>query len=216
MGVGSEGDTVSFTRTLAALKRDGSNVLVTGDDAGDAHRAACENLFGERAMDRRRTVVSAGSGDAGRWSHDPDGANRIEYRAATRSTATATGDAEPVPGVEHDLTSLGGAIADAIDEADRTVGGLAPAQFRLCVDSLGPLLEAHDERAVFRFLHAVTGDVRVVDGMGHYHLSTAADADVVRTLEPLFDAVVELHADGEPQQRWRLVDENAETEWLPL
>jgi hypothetical protein len=216
MGVGTEGDTVTFTRTLAALKREGSNVLVTGDDAGDAHRAACENLFGERVMDRRRAVVSAGRGDATERSHDPDDARRIEYRAATRSAAAATGDVDPVPGVEHDLTSLGNAIADAIDEADRTVESLAPAQFRLCVDSLGPLLEAHDEPAVFRFLHAVTGDVRVVDGMGHYHLSMPPDADTVRTLEPLFDAVVELRADGEPRQRWRLVDEDAETEWLPL
>jgi hypothetical protein len=216
MGVGSNGDTVTFTRTLAALKREGSNVLVTGDDAGDAHRAACENLFGERVVDRRRTVVSAGGVDASMRGHDPDDARRIEYRAATRGAAAATSDADTVPGVEHDLTSLGNAITDAIEEAERTVESLAPAQFRLCVDSLGPLLEAHDERAVFRFLHAVTGDVRVVDGMGHYHFSTAPDADAVRTLEPLFDAVVELRADAEPQQRWRLVDEDAETEWLPL
>lgn len=215
MGVESEGDTVRFTRTLASLKREGSNVLVTGDGAGEAHSVACEELFGERVVDRRRAVVSTAHGDAG-YGHDPDDATRIEYSTATRSTATATSDVGPVPGVERDLASLGEAIADAIAEADRTVGGLAPAQFRLCVDSLGPLLEAHDERSVFRFLHAVTGDIRAVDGMGHYHLPMAPDADPVRTLEPLFDAVVELRADSEPQQRWRLVGKDAETEWLPL
>jgi len=216
MGAEGDGDTVTFTQTLAALKREGSNVLVTGDDAADAHRAACENLFGERLFDRRRTVVSAVRGQTAGCSHAPDDARRIEYRAPTRSTATSTSDAGPVPGAERNLTSLGTAIADAIDEADRTVEGLAPAQFRLCVDSLGPLLEAHDERSVFRFLHAVTDDVRAVDGMGHYHLTMAPDEDAVRTLEPLFDAVVELRADGEPEQRWRLVDKDAETEWLPL
>lgn len=216
MGVEIEGDTVIFTRTLAALRREGSNVLVAGDDAGDAHRAACEKLFGEPLIDRRRTVVSVVRGDSTECSHDPGDARRIEYRTITRSATTATGDSGSVLTVERDLTSLGKAVADAIDEADRTVGGLTAAQFRLCVDSLGPLLEAHDERPVFRFLHAVTGDVRAVDGMGHYHLSMSPDADAAQTLEPLFDAVVELRDDGEPQQRWRLVDEDAETEWLPL
>lgn len=216
MGVGSEETTVAFTRTLAALKRNGSNILVTGDDAHAVHRAACENLFGGRMMDRRRAVVSTDRDTAAECSHVPDDATHIEYRPVTRSTATATGEPRSVPGVEHTLSSLGTAVGEAIDDADRTVDGLEPAQFRLCVDSLGPLLEAHDEQSVFRFLHAVTGDVRTVDGMGHYHLSMPVDADPVQTFEPLFDAVVELRTDDEPQQRWRLVDKDTETEWLPL
>lgn len=216
MGVESEGDAVRFTRTLAALKREGSNVLVTGDDAGDAHRAACEELFGTPVIDRRRAVVSTTRGGSTGHGHAPDDAERIEYSAATRSAAAASSDSDLVAGIERDLTSLGEAVGDAIAEADRAVGGLAAAQFRLCVDSLGPLLEAHEERAVFRFLHAVTNDVRAVDGMGHYHLPLAPDAETVRTLAPLFDAVVELRVEDEPQQRWRLVDEEVETEWLPL
>lgn len=216
MGVNEEGDTVTFTRTLAALKREGSNILVTGDDACDVHRTECENLFGERMIDRRRTLVSASRENAATCSRAPDSARRIEYSGATRSAATATGDSSAGPGVASDLTSLETAIADAIAEADRTMEGLAPAQFRLCVDSLGPLLEAHDERSVFQFLHAVTDDVRAVDGMGHYHLAMAADADSVQMIESLFDAVVELRVDEEPQQRWRLVEEDTETEWLPL
>jgi len=216
MGVESVGDTVAFTRTLAALKREGSNVLVIGDDVGAAQHRACSKLFGVRVVDRRRAVVSTTAGDVAGHQHSPDTVTWIEYSAPTRGASTATRDAEPTTGVKHDLASLGEAVNDAIYDADRAVDGLAPAQFRLCVDSLGPLLEAHDERAVFRFLHAVTDDVRAVDGMGHYHLSVPPGAETAQTLEPLFDAVVELRHDDGPLQRWRLVDENLETEWLPL
>lgn len=216
MGDEREGDTVTFTRRLAALKREGSNVLVTGDDAEAAHRDACEKLFGESTADRRRTVVSTTGGGGSGCGHRPDDAAYIEYSTATRSTATVTRDTNVASDVARDIAPLGEAIADAIADADRTVGGFAPAQFRLCIDSLLPLVEAHDERTVFRFLHAVTTDVRAVDGMGHYHLPLAPDDETVRTLEPLFDAVVELRNEDEPQQRWRLIGEGEETEWLSL
>lgn len=213
MGVEIEGDTARFTQTLASLKREGANVLVTGDDAEAAHHEACDELFGGRMVDRRRAVVSMGT--AGHGS-SPEDAERIEYAAATRSTATASSKPDLTTGVARDLTSLSEAINDAIADADRAVGGLSAAQFRLCVDSLGPLLEVHDEQSVRRFLREVTGDVRAVDGVGHYHLSISPNAETVQTLEPLFDAVIELRITEEPQQRWRLVDEDLETEWLPL
>lgn len=216
MGVESEGDTVRFTQTLASLKREGANVLVTGDDADAAHDRACEELFGDRLADRRRAVVSTGPMGTAGHGFSPDDAERIEYEAATRSTASASSEPDFSADVVRDLTSLSGAIDDAIADADRAVGGLSAAQFRLCVDSLGPLLEVHDEGSVTQFLRAVTGDVRAVDGVGHYHLSVSPDAEMIQTLEPLFDAVIELRANGEPQQRWRLVDEELETEWLPL
>ena len=53
--------------------------------------------------------------------------------------------------------------------------------------------------------------------MGHYHLPVAPDAEVIRLIEPLFDAVIQLRVDANgPQQRWKLTDGSGSTDGLPL
>ncbi|MFC7177601.1 DUF7504 family protein [Halosegnis marinus] len=144
----------------------------------------------------------------------------VRYETATRSAAVApsgTGDLPAASDRVRDLAALGDAVAGLVDDAERAAGGLAPAQFRLCVDSLRPLVEEYDERELFRFLHAVTADVRAARGMAHYHLPLGYDAETARTLAPLFDAVVEVRdGDSGPRQRWHLDDAGVGTEWLPL
>jgi hypothetical protein len=216
MGVEPEGETTSFTQALASLKREGSNLLVVGDATDATHAAACDRLLGDTAGNRQRTLVTTDRGACARARTPPHDATEIRYATATRSAAAVAGESSAVERV-HDLPALGEAIVEAIRTADRRTGGLAPAQFRLCVDSLEPLVDVHSERSVFRFLHATTNEVRAARGMGHYHLPRPLDTEAVRTVEPLFDAVVEVRdeTDG-AQQRWRLTDSRADTEWLPL
>lgn len=215
--------TAAFTRALATLKRRGSNLLVVGAASGEPHGDACRRLLGDRHADRTRVfVLTDGHSEAVDRDSRAPGDYRIEYAAHTRGAATtaptASGPTLEGPGSTvsvDELSSLGGAVGEAIDEA----GGdsLAPAELRLCFDSLRPLLEEHDEKDVFRFLHALTSEVRSVRGMGHYHLPAALDNQTVRTLRPLFDAVVEIRSQGDAsQQRWHLDETGITTDWLGL
>ena len=207
-------ETVTFTRALARLKREGSNLLVVGSTSDEAHTAVCDRLLGDAIGGRRRMVVSTERG--GCVSHTPADAERVRYETTTRSAAAAAPTADG-PDLDGDrvqrLSALGTAVAGRLDADD----GFDPAEFRLCLDSLRPLLEEHSERELFRFLHAVTNEVRAVRGMAHYHLPVAYDNPTVDTLKPLFDAVIEVRSgpDG-PQQRWHLCDADAGTEWLSL
>jgi hypothetical protein len=216
MGVEPEGETTSFTRALASLKREGSNLLVVGDAADTTHAAACDRLLGDTDGNRQRTLVTTDRGACAREWTLPYDATEIRYATATRSAATAVSEPSVAQRV-HDLSTLGENVAEAIRTADRRTGGLVPAQFRLCIDSLEPLVDVHSERSVFRFLHATTNEVRAARGMGHYHLPLPPTDDAIRTVEPLFDAVVEVRDDSDgAQQRWRLIDSQADTEWLSL
>lgn len=118
---------------------------------------------------------------------------------------------------EPALSTLACAVSEEI--AAFTDGGdsLAPAELRLCFDSLTPLVADTDPDDVRRFLHVVTNRVRSCRGMAHYHLAAARDDDVVADLRPAFDAVVELRVDeNHPEQRWHVPDRDLHTDWLPL
>lgn len=222
----SSGGAATFAKALASLKRQGSNLLLVGPAYEGAHLPASRRLMGDADTPRERLLVLTDR-DAAREARLPDDVEpvrTVEHRSLTRSVATSpspspgplspTGpDGEP----SDPLVSLGNEVADEIEAANERVGGLAPSQLRVCVDSLGPLVEEHDPERLFAFLHAMTRDVTRVNGMAHYHLPVPADADEVKLIEPLFEAVVELRAGTNgPQQRWRLTDGRGSTDWLPL
>ena len=222
----SAGESASFAKALASLKRRGSNLLLVGPSYESAHLPASRRLMGEADSPRERLLVLTDHG-AAREARLPDGAEpvrTVEHRSVTRSAAARPAPS-PAPlsvsgpdGEPHDpLVALGNDVADEIEAADERTGGLEPGQLRVCVDSLAPIVEENDRQRVVAFLHAMTSDVNRVNGMGHYHLPVPTDADVVGFVEPLFDAVVELRvtADG-PQQRWKLTDGRGSTDWLPL
>lgn len=219
------GTTAAFSQALASLKRRGSNLLLVGNGGTEAQLAACSRLLGE-GPDRRRLFVFTDRASSiddrlppverGResvWVVDCTSETRSAAAASTGASGGATRRAVPL----DDLVALGEAVSEAVDALDGVAGGLDPAELRVCFDSLRPLLAEHDEQRVFRFLHALTGDVRGARGMGHYHLPVDYGSDAVRVLEPLFDAVVEVRIrEGHAQQRWHLRDRDITTDWLPL
>jgi len=207
----------TFSQALAALKRRGSNLLVVGTTTCGAHLDVCSRLLGDAEHPRKRLLVFTDSderldervGDA-----DPTDVSIVDSGNVTRGTVASDAGSVPprttsVP--PEDLDALGGAVAAEIDAFD----GLDPAELRVCLDSLRPLLADHDEDDVVGFLHTVTDEVQSVNGMGHYHLPVAPDDPVVGRLAPLFDAVVEVHAtDDEPYHRWHLQAPDLTTDWL--
>lgn len=216
------GDTdAAITQALAAMKRRGSNVLLVGTSSSHAHHGACRRLLGEETPTPRKRLFVFTDRDARVDERlpdaDPSSAQVVDCANLTRSAAAVTGTTtvgRTRSASLSDLPDLGDEVEAAIDDLG---DGLESAQLRVCVDSLRPMLEEHEERDVFRFLHAMTGDVRRVDGMGHYHFPVAYDDHRVRLLEPLFDAVVELRATaGGVQQRWHLRDPEVDSDWLDL
>lgn len=220
-------ETALFAQALSALKRRGSSVLVVGKGRDSTQLDACRRLLGDAtAGPRHRILVSTEEGadiDQRLPANEPGpGSVTLVDRAIKTRSAAATQSPSSIGSVstklvEGDgLTSLGETIADAIAGVE-TEGPLAPAELRVCLDSLAPLLDEHDESNVFDFLHALGGEVRRVNAMGHVHLPVEYEADPVATLAPAFDAVIELRVeDGVSEQRWHLTDEDITTDWLTV
>ena len=221
-------ETATFAQALASLKRRGSNLLLVGPAYAEAHLPASRRLLGsdDEATERARLLVvtdGATPGEGRLAGLDPETVRTLTYQSPTRGATAATtgeGDGAPETRTEQfppDLATLCRRIDDVVTDVETARGGLEPAELRVCFDSLVPLLETFDERDVFTFLHTLTGEMRSADAMAHYHLPVEPDDPLVRTLTPLFDAVIELRVtpDG-AQQRWRLTDEDVLTAWLPV
>ena len=216
----------TFARTLSDLKQNGCNLLVVGGDHEPTRSNACQRLLGRGGpKPRRRIVVAADTSVEAVYDRLPtnsvspgdDRDTIIDWETPVRSVSASTSvdlsSVESTTVRADDLTRLG------IEIHERVVDGpeYEPGQLRLCFDSLVPLVSRCDTETVFRFLHLVTGSIDRSRAMGHYHLPVSRNAESVRTLEPLFDAVVELRTEaGRPQQRWHIPEKALTTDWLSV
>jgi hypothetical protein len=203
-----------------ALKRDGANVLVLGGASGPA---GCHGLLGSDSETRRRLFVTAGRPSPPETDTDPDVYGHVDVDGVeTRSAAAvqpSPSATAPSPTSEaysrvartDDLPTLADRIHEQLsrfDEADP-----APAEIRLCFDSLDPFVDEVSPGALLRFLRVVTGRVDLSTALAHYHLSPAVDDGLRERLEPLFEATVERRLAGDgTQQRC----DDLRTDWLPL
>lgn len=211
-------DGATFARALDALKRDGGNILLVGEETETAHETVCRRLFGppERESVYRLQVSGEGTRVACENAcHVPE-ANRlrtIEYSGL----ATERGSDSTVRGGPESPRELGIELVEAVDEFADMADGLEPAELRVCVDSPVPFCREYGTETVFRLLHLATSRVVRARGIGHVHVPLARDRDVVSLVEPLFDAVVTVRSrDGIAEQRWSLRDPALSTDWLEL
>ena len=205
-------DRATLVRALGTLKREGSNVLVVGREQG-AHASICRRLSGESDRPRYRLFVTTNH-SRGPFEHGLDGG--VDWVVAY-SSEEVDHDAVAADVSVDELSALGSELLRVVDGVDAESTDLGPADLRLCVDSLAPLLAEYDAERVFRFLHVVTSRVRRANGMGHYHLPIERDHDDVRLLEPLFDALLEVRTrDGRVEQRVHLEERDASSQWLSL
>jgi hypothetical protein len=210
-------ESTTFSQELSALKREGSNILLVGDETDATHVCACRRLLGNASDDpRHRLLVFTEEYDACERLSDGvgDSARVIFQQVDGPSDHSCLEES-----VVHSrlLSALGKEIIASVDEFEEGSDGLDPAELRICVDSLAPLLDEHAPENVFRLLHMVTSRVRQASGMGHFHLNVDRDDDAVHLLEPLFDAIVEVRTDGETtEHRWHLRDREVSSGWIDL
>ncbi|WP_380677184.1 DUF7504 family protein [Salinigranum sp. GCM10025319] len=246
MGTGGDSgptdeETESFVDALAALKRRGSALLVVGAVPEEAYHTASRAMLGDAnaTPPRRRLLVTPSA-----RGHDvvprlrrtgpvspetahvvacSDGARSVARPSTNGSPATAGTAPPPTAGIDARTThvdgglgELGEAISRAIDGFVRGSGGLDPAELRIAFDCLPSLADRLDEETLFRFVHLLTAHVRSVTGMIHVWLPQPRDARLVRLLEPLFDAIVELRVNGVLTQRWEFRDSDVTSDWIEL
>lgn len=205
----------SVAQTLAALKREGSNILLVGTELPETHTAVCHRLLGDGESVPRYRLFVTDSGGTG-TTDERTGDEAVTARTIDYSALTLAGES-PVDAVSEraPLGTLGTEIVETIDELDEAADGLEPSALRVCVDSLAPLLDEHTAERVFRLLHVTTRRTEHVHGMGHYHLPLERDHEAVQLFEPLFDVIVEVRAEGDSyEQRWEFGTAERATEWI--
>lgn len=233
-------DFQTFRNALNELKLTGCTVLVVGNTSRELFTRTSGQLLGDADVLRHRilAVTDAPPESVADRLPDPAKAARslsettrlLNHAGAPRTASTATGsatrdkltDIEQTRVIDSELTGLGSALCEAADDVAAEAYRLRPADLRVGIDSLGPLLDHYDVDAVETLLDDVGECVRSHDAMAHFVLPRSYDDEAVQRLVPAVDAVVELRAvdpeacDHDAQQRWHIPEQNVETEWIPL
>ncbi|WP_049982485.1 hypothetical protein [Halorubrum sp. BV1] len=165
------------------------DMLADGTDAGDGAIVVTTKDGGERVLKdyAKRTpyegkpvaVVDCVTRQQG--VSDPGESDRIKYASS------------PV-----DMTGIGIKLSEFLQAfSDRGID-----RNRVMVHSLSTLLMYSDLQTVFRFLHVFTGRIQSVNGLGLFSIdSTAHDDQAMNTIKQLFDGVITLSEDSEPEIR---------------
>jgi hypothetical protein len=238
---GEDDDEVTdFMSLLHELKTKGCNLLVAGAARPDLFTRASASLLGDPETVRNRLLAATDVSPRTVVERLPDQSEsprplaettRIVNHAATPRSVTATPDPNAPAGiadipetkvVDPGLEGLETALVDGIDALCANATNLRPAELRVCLDSLGSLLDHYETDVVRRCLRTVGERVRENRGMAHYLLKEHSDSERVQTLAEDVDAVIEIRSvnpeshDHEAQQRWHVPDRNLTTDWVRL
>ncbi|MFC7186593.1 RAD55 family ATPase [Halorubrum yunnanense] len=97
-----------------------------------------------------------------------------------------------------DMTGIGIKLSEFL----QAFGDRGIEENRVMVHSLSTLLMYSDLQTVFRFLHVFTGRIQSVNGLGLFSIdSTSHDDQAMNTIKQLFDGVITLSEDDEPEIR---------------
>jgi hypothetical protein len=181
---------------------DVSNVLLLAPSMGGHGSDACLELLTTTPPEETNVLAVTFTRTAGEWGdHWNDHVGESPSRGGIVSIGQMGGGIDDpewaVKQVENpsDLTGIG-------IELSELLSGMSSAadedeSIRMCFNSVTSLLQYADLQRAFRFLHVVTGRMKTVGAVGHYHLDPEAhDRQTLATLKGLFDAVVEVEDDG--------------------
>ena len=179
-----------------------SNVLLLAPSLGGQGGDVCLDLSSQTPPSETNVLTITYTDTPQEWVQDwLDHASVSPVRGGIVSVgqadATVDDPSWAVKTVENpsDLTGIG-------IELSELLSGMATAasedeHIAVCFNGITSLLQYADLQRAFRFLHVVTGRVKTVGGVGHYHLDPEAhDPQTLATLKGLFDAVVQVEEDG--------------------
>lgn len=212
-------DVAEFNDFLRDAKRRGCNLLITGRVSREVSALCSRIMFG--CGDRRRILALT----------DPDALDQRDYLpSGTKPSDAAT---SVLDGQSLDRSATGRRtraddgrtlqhwqrrIQTEIDDHASAVE-LEPAELRLGIESLTAFRERYSTPEIRHALHVITGVVRSVGGMGHYHLHSDDEwTDEIADPRFPFDARVELrNEEGRPpEQRWHVPALETTTDWVVL
>lgn len=177
----------------------GTNVLLSGPPLSGKRRLAMETLaVGARRGEGTVSVSTRDSAARVRERFTPlaDGSAELAVVDAVTQHIGRSTDAEMTKyaASPRDMSDIGVKFSEFIQSfyTDQQ-----REHNRVMVDSLTTLLLYANLQTVFRFLHVFTSRVESVDGLGLYTIeSTAHDEETLSTLGQLFDATIDIDADG--------------------
>lgn len=179
-----------------------SNVLLLAPSLGGHGRDVGLKLLARTPPERTNvlaiTYTESPSEFVARWS---DGVGRDPARggivAVGQSEDSIDSEVWAVQTVENpsDLTGIGIELSELLSRISTAAD--EDEHVAVCFNSITSLLQYADLQRAFRFLHVVTGRIKTVGGVGHYHIDPEAhDQQTLATLKGLFDAVVDVDEDG--------------------
>jgi KaiC/GvpD/RAD55 family RecA-like ATPase len=183
----------------------GTNILLTGPPLSGKRSMMMDVLAAGTDRDEGAIVVTT-----------KDGADRVlrDYEKRTPYEGKPVAVVDCVTQQQGGETRESDRIKYASSPVDMTGIGIKLSEFlqafgdrgikqnRVMVHSLSTLLMYSDLQTVFRFLHVFTGRVQSVDGLGLFSIdSTAHDDQAMNTIKQLFDGIVTVPEDGEPEIR---------------
>ncbi|WP_276280367.1 DUF7504 family protein [Halorussus caseinilyticus] len=240
-----------FQSKLRQLKSEGCNLLVVGDAPREVFTRASASMLGD--PDARRWRVFALTDASPESVYDRLPAASAAPRPLSETTKIVNHALPPRP--IADLADTPASSVPEVSVGDANLTGLRtelgeamrefcsqsyrPAEVRVTVDSLAPLLDHYEFDVVRRFLRAVGERVYDCDAMAHYVLPRSYDSEWCRRLRPEFDAVVELRTAPEDpapeesshdetdqsntgtrshyaEERWHLPQSDTTMPWIPL
>lgn len=233
-------DLADFLGLLNELKSTGCNLLVVGDAPRHLFARASGRMLGDADAVRYRVLATTDATAQSIADRLPDPAESprpltatthlLNHAGALRSVTSATGANTPpkLAGIREtriadpELAGLQAALVEAIEDFADDADDVRPADIRVSIDSLEPLLDSYGEEVVRRRLRLVGGHVRDHDAMAHYVLPKPFESDAVQRLADDVDAIVEVRLTDSPnggqhaEQRWHVPDRELDVGWTPL
>lgn len=222
-GDASEGNQGRFRRRLSELKANGCRVLVTGEVRPAFRAQRSRRLFG-CAENRERILAATNLGDDEIAAHLPEGKTSVDEDIEVirlddiRSVSVAETYTTP-PHVDgsNEFAAFQWRIVDAIAR-HRLEDDPGPAELRVGVSTLAPLLDEHGLETTREFVRIIGRETVRSKGMAHFQLGLESESAVASELVPEVDIHIELRTTsaGIPEHRWTLLNHNVHTEWFPV
>ena len=212
-----------FRRLLLRSKEEGCLVLVTGDVEPAVRAGRSQQLFGQ-AENRHRILAATALGDDAVRGHLPETASvddptteLIRFGDIRSVTVAETYTTPPYIDDDNEFAAFRWRVVDAIAR-HRSQRSPDPAELRVGVVTLAPLVDEHRIECIGEFVRVVGRETVRSNGMAHFQLGLDASTELGAHLLPEMDVHVQLRRREErgPEHRWTLLNHNVHTDWLPL